>query len=697
MSTKKPTTSAPKGSAGADYGASSIKNLAPRDHVRLRPSSYVGGTGSSALVHLVDELLANAADEALAGHAKTVWLSIARDKRVTVADDGRGVPIGETELATGKTVPTVQAAFTEMLTGGKYADEGAYEGGAGGMNGMGAKACTFLSRELSVDVRRDGVRYTQTYRNGRKGAKDDVLTIEKPVLEKHAGKDTGTRVVFLYDDSIFDNDAHLDGERIKRKCYNLSRLVPGLTVHFEDARSKEKQSFLSKRGLPDFVADLNDGESPLFKDIIAFTDKREVEDANGVRVPLGVEVAFQPVAAETTEERGTCFTNLVHNPDGGTHLNGLRKGLTRALNAHFKAAGLAKASDAGFENSDVMAGLAFALSIRANASAVQYESQTKKQLTSAWVDGAVANVVDERSREWLADHPSQAKLWFTYLSEVRKARLAMLAERRAVKAKVGGGALDPLISKLARETTRDPSKTEIYWVEGDSAGGNAKAARDRRTQAILPFRGKMLNVLLALEKGRAEGRQKALENEDVRRIATAIETGMGVHFDIERLRYQRIILMADADADGGHIIFLWLGAIWTMFPELIRRGHVYIAIPPLYSVYDMKTKKRSYFYDARELAAWTKGRPKESYNVTRFKGLGEMQAQDLERTAMDPNTRKLRQITIEDFAETKALMDALLGNRAHERRAFMDSHARGRTTREDVDVAEAAEAAGVKA
>ena len=677
----KPTKSVPKG-----YDASSIQNLAPRDHVRLRPSSYVGGTGSSALVHLVDELLANAADEALAGHAKTVWLTIAKDNRVTVADDGRGVPIGETELATGKKIPTVQAAFTEMLTGGKYADEGAYEGGAGGMNGMGAKAVVFLSRETSVDVRRDGQRYTQVYRNGKKGSATDTLLIEAPVIAKYAEKAGGTSVTFLYDDSVFDADAHLDGDRIKRKCYNLSRLVPGLTVHFEDIRVKSKETFISKLGLPDFVKDLNDGESVLFKEIIAVSERKTVEDANGQPVPLGVEASFQPTASESVDERGTCFTNLVHNPDGGTHLSGFRKGLTRALNAHCKAAGLFKGNDGGFDNSDVMAGLAFALSIRANASSVQYESQTKKQLTSAWVDGAVANIVDESVRAWLSDHPSQGKLWFTYLSEIRKARLAMLAERRAVKAKVGGGGLDPLISKLARETTKDPSKAEIYWVEGDSAGGNAKSARDRRTQAVLPFRGKMLNVLLAMEKGRAEGRKKALENEDVRRIATAIETGMGVHFDVERLRYHKIILMADADADGGHIIMLWLGAIWMMFPELIRRSHVYIAIPPLYSIYDYKTKKRSYAYNEVELKAWTKGRAKESYNVTRFKGLGEMMAEDLERTAMNPATRRLRQITVADLGEVKALMDSLMGNRPAERRAFMDHHARGRTTREDVAV-----------
>ena len=681
------------------YGVENIQNLSARDQVRLRPSTYIGGTGTSSLVHLVDEILANSADEALAGHVGEVHLTIHKDLRVSVADNGRGIPIGMTKIADGRTVPTIQAALTEMFTGGKYAadkegSESAYSGGSGGMNGMGLKAVTYTSSLVEVDVRRDGKRYTQRYTNGQKGTKNDVLSIEKEKIEPYKEKDTGTKITFRYDDSIFDADAEIDGGRIKRKCYNLSRLVPGLKITFADERAKEKEVFLSEKGLSDFVKDLNEGESILFKDIVRVDVERKVEDANGQPIGIRIEAAFQPIAAESVEERGLAFTNLVHNPEMGTHVSGFRKGLTRALNAHFKGQKLLKDTDAGFEGSDVTgSGIAYVVSLRAPANSVQYESQTKKCLTSAWADGAIANITAEVVKDWLNDHANQAKQWFAYLTEVRKAREAMMAERKAVKAKVGGGAgLDPLISKIARETTRNPERAEIYFVEGDSAGGNAKKARDRAFQAILPFRGKMLNVMGALSgkrdaAKRLEARKKVIENEDVRRIATAIETGMGAHFDIERLRYDKVILMADADADGGHIVMLWIAAFWAMFPEIVHRGHLYIAIPPLYSVYDLKAKKRVYFYDGKEMTAWTKGRSKDSYNTTRFKGLGEMQAEDLERTAMNPVSRRLRQITVEDVAETKHISDTLMGDRdASGRRAFMDEHCRGRSTREDVEV-----------
>ena len=681
----------------AGYSAADIQNLSARDQVRLRPSTYIGGTGTSSLVHLVDEVLANSADEALAGHATSAAVTIHKDLRVTIEDNARGIPIGETKLADGRTVPTVQAALTEMFTGGKYAidadgSEAAYSGGSGGMNGMGLKAVTFTSSEVTVDVRRDGKRYVQTYRNGAKGSAKDLFTIEPPVITAYKEKDTGTRITFRYDESIFDADAELDGTRIKRKCYNLSRLVPGFAITFADERSRERETFVSKKGIADFVTEMNDGESPLFRDIVTVDVVRQVTDANGAPIKIRIEAAFQPAASETTDDRGLAFTNLVHNPDQGTHVDGFRKGLTRALNDHFKKQNLFKKdADGGFSSVDVVSsGLSYVVSLRAPANAVQYESQTKKCLTSAWADPAIANIVAESVRDWLGDHPEQAKSWFKYLDEVRKTREAMMAERKAVKAKIGGGVgLDPLISKLARETTRNPARAEIYFVEGDSAGGNAKKARDRAFQAILPFRGKMLNTMKELSRvsqtQRMASRTKVLSNEDVRRIATALETGMGANFDLSKLRYDKVILMADADADGGHIVFLWIGVFWSMYPEILKRGHLYIAIPPLFSVYDLKAKKRLYFYDAREMAAWTKGRSKDSYTTTRFKGLGEMQAEDLERTAMNPATRRLRQITVEDVAETKAILDTLMGDRdASGRRAFMDEHCRGRSTREDV-------------
>ena len=684
---KTSTASVAPASSNGGYEASQIQNKSARDQVRLRPSSYVGGTGNSALAHLVDEIIANSADEALAGYCKNVWVTIHLNSAVTIADDGRGVPLGQTKIqATGKTVPTPQAAFTEMFTGGKY-DEGSYSS-SGGMNGMGSKAVAYLSKEMSIDIRRDGQRYRQTFRNGEYDTPRDKFTIELPVTEPYSGSDTGTSVTFLYDDSRFDADVLLDGERVSRKCYNLSRLVPGLTIYFVDERSKDKETFVSKNGISDLVVDLNEGETPIFRDVIHLAAERMVEDANKQPVKLGVEVAFQPAATESADERGTAFTNLVHQPDGGAHVAGFRKGLARALNDHFRKVGLLKVTDSGFEGSDVITGLAFVVSIRTNVAALQFESQTKKQLNSAWVDSAVANIIDDAALIWLTDHPAQAKSWYTYVTEVRKNRERMIAERRAVKAKVGsGGGLDPLLSKITRETTKDPTKAEIYFVEGDSAAGPAKEARDRATQAVLPFRGKMLNVLAASDKNKADIRRKALENEDVRRIASALECGLGPHFDIERLRYHKIVLMADADPDGAHIVFLWITAIWSMFPEILRRGHVYLADPPLYSVYDNKTKSRDYYYNEKQLKAALRGRSPESYSVTRFKGLGEMNAEPLHNTAMNPVTRHIQQIIISDVIEAKQIIEDLMGKgNADKRRAFMDEHCRGKTTSAAVEL-----------
>lgn len=662
-----------------DYSADQIKNLSPRDHLRTRPSAYIGGTGSGALAHLFNEALDNAADEFLAGHCSHVEIKIHKDERITVADNGRGIPLGETTLHSGKKVPTVQAAFTEMLTGGKFTHDGsgAYQS-SGGMNGMGAKALVYASREVTVEVKRDGQVYRQTYRNGRKGTPGDKLTVDPPKISTHKGKDTGTSVTFLYDDSIFDEDVRVDAERIQRKCYNVSRLCPGLTIEFSDERSGERHVFESKNGLPDFVSELNEGEAVLFSGMVHLKNEKVVSDANRNEVKLSVEFACQPAATDTSEERGSVFTNLVHNPDGGTHLTGFRKGLTRALNGYFKKSGLAKSNDAGFEGSDVMQGLAFVLSFRMPDP--QYESQTKKMLTSAWVDPAVAEMTAEVMTEWLGDHAGQAKLWHSYLSEVRKARERLMAERKAVKAKVGGAGLDPLLAKMQRETKYDPSRAEIYFVEGDSAGGSARGARDRTFQAVLPFRGKMLNILTA-------DRKKALENEDVRRIALAMETGVGQHFDIEKLRYNKIILMADADPDGGHIIMLWLTALWTMFPEIVRRGHAYIAMPPLYSATDERTKDktRHYFYTRNDLEAWTKGRPAGAHTINRFKGLGEMDAPDLEETSMNPLTRRMRQVKPQDIGEFKTLLTSLMGSKAESRREYMDTNCRGMKTREATD------------
>ena len=685
----------------SSYESSDIENLHPRDQTRLRPSTTVGGTGSSALIHLVDEILANSADEALVGYARNVWVAVHKDSSVTVRDDGRGVPLGKTKIATsGKIIPTPQAVYTEVNTGGKYRTEGGYSS-SGGMNGVGAKAVCYLSRYLSCDIRRDGQRYTQVYRNGPYGTPADKLTIEEPKIVPFKG-DTGTSVTFLYDDSIFDTDVEIDGERVARRCYNLSRLVVGLSLHFVDERTGEGQTFISKNGLADFIVDLNADEEALFRDVIALTSERATEDANHRPVKIGVDVAFQPAATESTEERGSCFTNLINQPDGGTHLLGFRKGLTRALNGYFRKSGLARSGDAGFENSDVMSGLAFTLSIRTDVNALQFESQTKKQLNSTWVDGAVAGIVDEKTTEWLTDHPNQAKAWFAYLSEVRKSREAMLAERKAVKAKVGAqGGLDPLLSKITRETGKDPIRNEIYFVEGDSAGGSAKQARDRITQAILPFKGKCKNVAPSSAKKRHEARRAALEDPDIRRIASALECGLGQNFDIGRLRYNRVIFMADADEDGSHINALWLTALWYMFPEILSgspvcrlhgegercRGHVYTAVPPLFSVYDRKTKKRAYYYNTRDLNAALKGRVRDSYTLNRFKGLGEMDPQPLRDTAMNPMTRRIRHITVSDTVEARQIIEDLMGKgNAAKRRAFMDEHCRGKNTREAVEL-----------
>ena len=619
------------------YTASDIQVLEGLEAVRRRPGMYVGSTDIRGLHHLVYEVVDNSVDEALAGYCDRIAVTIHRDSSVTVEDNGRGIPV-DIHPQTGKSA--LEVVHTILHAGGKFGG-GGYKV-ASGLHGVGVSAVNALSEYLEVFVRRDGKLYHQRYERG------------KPVTPVEAigtAEGTGSRTVFRPDQTIFKSlDYKFDvlAERFREMAF----LTKGLWIVFADERSAREMTFHFEGGVTSFVRYLNRGRETLHE---PFYVEKQVEDTL-------VEVALQ--YNDSYNETVLAFANNINTVDGGTHLTGFRSALTRTLNDYGRKAGLLKDADANFSGEDVREGLTAVLSVKLKEP--QFESQTKGKLGNAEVKSQVESVVAEAFAQFLEEHSREAK---AIIEKSLTAARARQAARQARDLVIRKSALESLAlpGKLADCSERDASRSELYIVEGDSAGGSAKQGRDRRFQAVLPLRGKILNV----EKARLD---KILDSKEIRALITALGCGVGESFDLANLRYGRVIIMTDADVDGAHITTLLLTFFFRHMPQLIERGHLFLALPPLYRIQDGKTLH--YVYSEEEKDALVRKLAGRNLVIQRYKGLGEMDPEQLWETTMDPERRTILQVTIEDAAHADHIFDMLMGSSVPPRTSFIQSHAK---------------------
>ena len=628
-----------------EYGADQIQILEGLEAVRKRPGMYIGSTSSRGLHHLVYEIVDNAVDEALAGYCKNIEITIEEDNSITVVDDGRGIPVGTNHKA-GKSA--LEVVFTVLHAGGKFGG-GGYKV-SGGLHGVGASVVNALSTWLTVEVYKDGKIYGQSYKRGK--ADDAVKVIGECDENLH-----GTKVHFLPDAEIFEETVY-DYDTLKQRLRETAFLTKGLKITIKDVRenSHHNHVFHYEGGIKEFVEYLNRGKEALYDEVIYCDGKQ-----NGVYV----EVALQH--NDSFNDSTFSFVNNVITPEGGTHLAGFRNALTKTFNSYAREKKILKDSDPALTGDDIREGLTAIISIKIEEP--QFEGQTKQKLGNSEARGAVDSVVSEKLTYFLEQNPDVAK------NICEKSLLAQRAREAARKARdltrrktsLDGGTLP---GKLADCSDKDPKNCEIFIVEGDSAGGSAKTARSRATQAILPLRGKILNV----EKARLD---RIYDNAEIRAMITAFGTGIHEDFDIEKLRYDKIIIMTDADVDGAHIATLMLTFLYRFMPELIKQGHVYLATPPLYKV--EKNKNVWYAYDDDELKGILNDIGRDNNNkIQRYKGLGEMDADQLWETTMDPEHRILKQVMIdgENSSELDVTFTTLMGDKVEPRKEFIEANAK---------------------
>ena len=624
----------------ARYDASAIQVLEGLEAVRRRPGMYIGSTDVRGLHHLVYEIVDNSVDEALAGFCDRIEVTIHADSSVRVRDNGRGIPV-DIHPKVGKSA--LEVIMTTLHAGGKFGG-GGYKV-SGGLHGVGASVVNALSEWLEVTVRRDGKIYRQRYERG-------VPVTPVEVIGETDVEDHGTETVFLPDRQIFrtlDYQTDVLLQRFREVAY----LTSGLTIHFLDERTDTEMTFYFEGGIVSFVRHLNK-----MKEILQpqpFYVKREV---NGCIVEVAIQ--YTDSFAESTHS----FANNINTIDGGTHVTGFKAALTRAINEYARRHGLLKENDPNLSGEDVREGLTAIISVMLPEP--QFEGQTKAKLGNAEVAGIVQSVVYESFTSYLEENPSIARRIIEKCLTAARAREAARKARELVQRK---GALDTfsLPGKLADCTERDPAKAELYIVEGDSAGGSAKQGRDRRFQAVLPLRGKILNV----EKARLD---RMLHNEEIRALITALGTGIGDQYDRSKLRYHRIILMTDADVDGAHIRTLLLTFFFRYLEGLIVDGHLYIAQPPLYRL--QSGKEVYYVYSDEERDAILNRGDGKTWDVQRYKGLGEMNPEQLWETTMDPARRTLLQVTIDDAVKADETFNMLMGSAVPPRKRFIQAHAR---------------------
>ncbi len=660
-----------------NYSAEQIQVLEGLDPVRKRPGMYIGTTDVRGLHHLIWEIVDNSIDEAMAGHCNKIMISVNEDGSVTVADNGRGIPVDK-HKTTGKSA--LETVLTVLHAGGKFGGDASGYKVSGGLHGVGVSVVNALSTRLLAEVRRDGKVHQQEYKDGG-SPQGDIAVVGDT-------KSTGTSITFWPDPTIFETiefDAQTILTRIRQQAY----LTKGVEISFEDKRTKlyeeklpkgstYKYRFYFEGGVQSYVSHLNHNKEPL-TDVI-YIEKQTDECL--------IEIAFQYTNAFS--ENIITFANNIHTLEGGMHLTGMRTSLTRTINSYARDKGFLKEKDDNMTNEDVREGLTAVISVK--LAEPQFEGQTKSKLGNPEVRGAVEKTFNEKFAEYLEENPNDGKAIIGKGMLAARARLASRAARDTVLRK---GALEgmTLPGKLADCSSRDPSKSELYIVEGDSAGGSAKQGRDREYQAILPLRGKILNV----EQARLD---KMLNNNEIKSLIIALGTGIGETFELEKIRYQRVVIMTDADVDGAHIRTLLLTLFYRYFKEVIEAGYIYIAQPPLYKI--SKGKTSHYAYNETEKTAILKQmgadteqeespdadeaeetaeeaadtKKKVRVNIQRYKGLGEMNPEQLWETTMDPAERSMLKVTIQDAEMADAIFDTLMGSEVPPRRKFIQTHAK---------------------
>ncbi len=632
--------------AEKNYGGDQIQVLEGLEAVRKRPGMYIGSTSGRGLHHLVYEIVDNAIDEALAGFCTHIEVMINKDNSITVIDNGRGVPV-DINHKTGR--PAIEVVYTVLHAGGKFGG-GGYKV-SGGLHGVGASVVNALSEWLEVQVKRNGHIYQQRYERGK-------ICYDLKIVGDCDIEDTGTQVTFLPDSEIFQETTVFEFDILMHRLREMAFLTKGIKITLTDLREglEQQKVFHYEGGIKEFVQYLNKSKEPLYSQIIY---------CEGVKDNVQVEVAFQH--NDGYNEVVDSFVNNIKTPEGGTHLTGFRNSLTKTFNDYARKNKILKDSDQGLSGDDIREGLTAIVSVKIEDP--QFEGQTKQKLGNTVARGAVDSIVSEQLTYFLEQNPAVAKSICEKSLLAQRAREAARKARDLTRRKTALESTS-LPGKLADCSDKDPKNCEIYIVEGDSAGGSAKTARSRATQAILPLRGKILNV----EKARLD---RILGNAEIKAMITAFGTGIHEDFDISKLRYYKIIIMTDADVDGAHIATLLLTFLYRFMPDLIREGHVYLAQPPLYKV--EKNKKVWYAYNDDELnAIMTEIGRDQNNKVQRYKGLGEMDAEQLWETTMDPHKRVLLRVNMneDDDSELDVTFSTLMGDKVEPRRDFIEANAK---------------------
>ena len=632
--------------AEKNYGGDQIQVLEGLEAVRKRPGMYIGSTSGRGLHHLVYEIVDNAIDEALAGFCTHIEVMINKDNSITVIDNGRGVPV-DINHKTGR--PAIEVVYTVLHAGGKFGG-GGYKV-SGGLHGVGASVVNALSEWLEVKVKRNGHIYQQRYERGK-------ICYDLKIVGDCDIEDTGTQVTFLPDSEIFQETTVFEFDILMHRLREMAFLTKGIKITLTDLREglEQQKIFHYEGGIKEFVQYLNKSKEPLYSQIIY---------CEGVKDNVQVEVAFQH--NDGYNEVVDSFVNNIKTPEGGTHLTGFRNSLTKTFNDYARKNKILKDSDQGLSGDDIREGLTAIVSVKIEDP--QFEGQTKQKLGNTVARGAVDSIVSEQLTYFLEQNPAVAKSICEKSLLAQRAREAARKARDLTRRKTALESTS-LPGKLADCSDKDPKNCEIYIVEGDSAGGSAKTARSRATQAILPLRGKILNV----EKARLD---RILGNAEIKAMITAFGTGIHEDFDISKLRYHKIIIMTDADVDGAHIATLLLTFLYRFMPDLIREGHVYLAQPPLYKV--EKNKKVWYAYNDDELnAIMTEIGRDQNNKVQRYKGLGEMDAEQLWETTMDPHKRVLLRVNMneDDDSELDVTFSTLMGDKVEPRRDFIEANAK---------------------